>query len=274
MHYDPIKQFLGKLFNRYAFTRKLFYLLLDVLLLRSWHIRKALKKHRLENKEKKSFQVLDAGSGLGQYSWRMARKNPSWQITAVDIKEDEVASCKAFFKQQKVNNVDFRPANLVEYVLPNAYDLILSVDVMEHIEEDRQVFANFFKSMKEGGMLLISTPSNLGGSDVREDGDRSFIEEHVRDGYAAGEIRAKLIDAGFGEIITNYTYGRPGSIAWRFSMKYPVLMLGWSKVFLLLLPFYYLIVMPFVLLLNFWDVKKKHSKGTGLLVRAFKLKKG
>ncbi len=53
MHYDPIKQFLGRLFNRYASTRKLFYLLLDVLLLRSWHIRKVLKNYRPANKEKK-----------------------------------------------------------------------------------------------------------------------------------------------------------------------------------------------------------------------------
>ena len=270
MHYDPIKQFLSKLFNRHAFTRKLFYFLLDVLLLRSWHVRKALKKYRSRMNGEQKLHVLDAGSGLGQYSWRMAQKCPSWQITAVDIKEDEVASCYAFFKQQKVKNVHFMTANLVDYVQPDRFDLILSVDVMEHIEEDRQVFRNFFNSMKDGGMLLISTPSDQGGSDVREEGDRSFIEEHVRDGYPAEEIRGKLLDAGFNEVSTQYTYGKPGSLAWRISMKYPVLMLGRSRAFLFLLPFYYLIVMPFVLILNRWDVKKIHHKGTGLLVKAWK----
>ncbi len=270
MHYDPIKQFLSKLFDRHAFTRKLFYFLLDVLLLRSWYVGKALKKYRFSRKGDQKLHVLDAGSGLGQYSWRMARKCPSWQITAVDIKKDEVASCNAFFKQQKINNVSFMTANLVDYVHPNRFDLILSVDVMEHIEEDRQVFKNFYESMKGDGMLLISTPSDLGGSDVMEEGDRSFIEEHVRDGYSAEDIRSKLFDAGFNEVTIKYTYGKPGSLAWRISMKYPVLMLGKSRAFLFLLPFYYLAVMPFALLLNLWDVKKTHNKGTGLLVQTRK----
>ncbi len=273
MHYDPIKQFLSKLFNRYAITRKLFYFLLDVLLLRSWHIRKALRSYRRSTGKGASLYVLDAGSGLGQYSWRMARRNPSWNITAVDIKEEEVGSCKAFFEKQKVHNVDFRAENLVEYVQPDTYDLILSVDVMEHIEEDQLVFNNFFKSLNDGGVLLISTPSNLGVSDVREEGDQSFIEEHVRDGYASEEIRTKLEKAGFQEVETKYTYGKPGSLAWRFSMKYPVLMLGRSRAFLFLLPFYYLILMPFVLFLNYRDINKTHQKGTGLLVKARKKRK-
>jgi 2-polyprenyl-3-methyl-5-hydroxy-6-metoxy-1,4-benzoquinol methylase len=33
-----------------------------------------------------------------------------------------------------------------------------SVDVMEHIEEDVEVFKNFYQSLKDGGVLLISTP--------------------------------------------------------------------------------------------------------------------
>lgn len=273
MHYDPIKTFLGRLFNRYAFTRKLFYYLLDVLLLRSWHIRKALRKYHVDRNGGRVLHVLDAGSGLGQYSWRLARKNPTWQITAIDIKEEEIASCKAFFKSQKVNNVNFRTGNLVNEIHPDAYDLILSVDVMEHIEEDRLVFENFHKSLKRGGMLLISTPSNLGGSDVSAEGDTSFIEEHVRDGYSTEEIRSKLFDAGFNQVSVKYTYGRPGSLAWRISMKYPVLLLGTSRAFLLLLPVYYLIVMPWVLLLNLRDVQKTHNRGTGLLVQAWKKSK-
>ena len=59
MHYDPIKRSLGSVFNSTPFLRKLFYFLLDVLLLRSWHIRSELKK--LNSGAVK--QILDAGSG-------------------------------------------------------------------------------------------------------------------------------------------------------------------------------------------------------------------
>ena len=44
MQYDPIKRSLGKVFNKNPFLRKLFYQLLDLLLLRAWHIRKELRK--------------------------------------------------------------------------------------------------------------------------------------------------------------------------------------------------------------------------------------
>ena len=44
MDYDPIKEPLGRHFNRHPLLRKLFYLLLDILLLRSWHVRKTLRK--------------------------------------------------------------------------------------------------------------------------------------------------------------------------------------------------------------------------------------
>ena len=44
MQYDPIKRSLGNIFNRSSALRKLFYSLLDLLLLRAWHVHKELKK--------------------------------------------------------------------------------------------------------------------------------------------------------------------------------------------------------------------------------------
>jgi hypothetical protein len=65
MKYDPIKRKLGVVFNKTPFLRKLFYRLLDVLLLRSWHVHKALKEWEKSHPGKQ--QILDAGSGFGQY---------------------------------------------------------------------------------------------------------------------------------------------------------------------------------------------------------------
>ena len=141
---------------------------------------------------------------------------------------------------------------------------------MEHIEEDVQVLTNYCSSLKTGGMLLISTPSNMGGSDVHDDGETSFIEEHVRDGYGIVEIEEKCLRAGFSKVDARYSYGAPGKISWKLSMKYPMLMLNKSKAFFIVLPIYYLITMPFALLLNVFDVKGSHSTGTGLIVKAWK----
>jgi SAM-dependent methyltransferase len=275
MQYDPIKRSLGNVFNKSPFLRKTFYNLLDLLLLRSWHIHKELKAFSSEF-PKNAGQVgdnpniLDAGAGFGQYSYWMIRHFKNCQILAVDVKEEQVEDCNKFFSGIHASNVKFEIADLTKYVKPDSYDLVLSVDVMEHILEDVQVFKNFNASMKSGGMLLISTPSDQGGSDVHGEGDSSFIEEHVRDGYNIKEIEYKLRQAGFSKVKAKYSYGVPGKISWRLSMKYPILMLGTSKLFFIILPFYYLVAYPVSFVLNYFDTYGNHKTGTGLIVKAWK----
>lgn len=272
MNYDPIKKTLGRLFNHSTFSRRVFYHLLDILLLRTWHVHKALRLFA-RNRPADGVSVLDAGSGFGQYSYHLARRHPGWNILALDVKTEEVEACNAFFRKAGLPNAHFRVDDLTLFREEKVFDLILSVDVMEHIEPDELVFSNFFLSLKEGGLLLISTPSDQGGSDVHKPEQESFIGEHVRDGYGKQEMEEKLERAGFKRIETQYTYGTSGKISWRLSMKYPILLLGVSKFFLVILPVYYLLITPFALLLNWMDVRQKHRTGTGLLVKAYKINK-
>jgi SAM-dependent methyltransferase len=266
MEYDPIKKDLGIVFNKALFLRKLFYKLLDLLLLRTWHIHRELKAWP---KFKQPFEMMDAGSGFGQYSFYVATRNKQSKITAVDVKEDQIADCSDFFGRCGITNVTFSVGDLTQPHATNKYDLVLCVDVMEHILEDVQVFRHFVQSMKPGGMLLISTPSDQGGSNADEHGE-SFIGEHVRDGYPVEEMREKLKTAGFSKSEILYSYGPPGKIAWKLSMKYPMSMLNVSKVFFIVLPFYYIVAYPFAFVLNWIDTYTTHQTGTGLIVKAWK----
>lgn len=270
MQYDPVKTSLGNVFNKHPFLRKVFYKLLDILLLRAWHIKKQIRKWKRNTGN--NISVLDAGSGFGQYTYYISTLDPGWKIKGVDIKQEQINDCNAFFsKTGKAERIIFEVADLTTYREQEKYDLILSVDVMEHIPEDVKVFENFHFSMKKGGMLLISTPSDQGGSDVHDhDHDESFIDEHVRDGYSINDIEKKLRNAGFAEAEAYYSYGWPGKISWKLSMKYPILLLNISKLFFIFLPLYYLVTYPFTLILNYLDVYGSHKTGTGLIVRAFK----
>jgi len=269
MRYEPIKKSLGNVFNKHPYLRILFYKLLDLLLLRAWHIKRELRKVRKSVGENAS--ALDAGSGFGQYTYFISTLSDKWKVKGVDVKEEQMQDCNQFFNQiGRGNRVKFETADLTQFNDANEYNLILSVDVMEHILDDIQVFKNFYNSLKQGGILLISTPSDQGGSDVHNDDEHSFIEEHVRDGYNILDIEEKLKFAGFSKVEARFNYGTPGKISWKLSMKYPITMLNVSKAFFIVLPFYYLITFPFALILNYIDLVNKHKTGTGLIVKAWK----
>jgi SAM-dependent methyltransferase len=269
MQYEPIKRSLGKFFSGSLFMRKTLYFILDLLLLRTWHVKKALRK--IVRQFPGDTSVLDAGSGLGQYTWHMSKMNTGWNIIAIDINSEQTEDCNRFFKKTGLSDrVKFHTLDLTELDDLNCYNIILSVDVMEHIENDVLVFKNFYRSLKDNGILLISTPSDKGGSDVHNNNEESFIDEHVRDGYSIKDITDKLSLAGFRNIEASYTYGKPGNISWRLVMKYPVKMLNVSYLFFIILPFYYLIFFPVSVILNIFDLHLTHKTGTGLLVTARK----
>lgn len=269
MQYDPIKKSLGNVFNKRPFLRILFYKILDLLLLRTWHVKKEIRNWAAKQPGNK--KILDAGSGFGQYSFFLSGMNKNWKIDAVDVKEDQIADCTSFFSRVGRNNVSFEIADLTKFSRPDNYDFILSVDVMEHILEDEKVFSNFYESLIPGGMLLISTPSDQGGSDVHDHGEESsFIDEHVRDGYNITGIQEKLKRAGFKTTRAKFSYGKPGQLAWHLAMKYPIKMLNASRLFFILLPFWYLVTFPFALIFDYLDVRGNHRSGTGLIVIAVK----
>lgn len=269
MQYDLIKHSLGKAFNKRPFLRKFFYWLLDLLLLRTWHVKKAIRIWGKQYKE--GADILDAGSGFGQYSFYLSKHSKNNKIFGVDVKTEQIEDCNRFFGRiGKSDCVKFEFADLTKFSKNKEYDLILSVDVMEHILEDVLVFKNFYKSLKDNGMVLVSTPSDQGGSDVHDEHDHSFIDEHVREGYGINEIEEKLKSAGFKKVEAKYSYGTPGKISWKLSMKIPIIMLNTSKLFFIILPLYYIITYPFSFILNYIDVNMNHKTGTGLIVKAFK----
>jgi len=271
MQYEPIKRSVGRFIKGSILIRKILYSMLDLLLLRTWHIKKALR--RIVRQFPGDASILDAGSGFGQYTWYMCKINRHWHINAIDINSEEIEECSRFFEKTGLSGrVTFQTVDLTTLEELNKYNIIMSVDVMEHIEEDVKVLMNFYNSLKDNGILLLSTPSDKGGSDVHNVGEESFIDEHVREGYSIEDITGKLSLAGFKDIDARYTYGRPGDISWRLSMKYPVKMLNLSYLFFILLPFYYIVFFPVSVILNVIDVSLTHKTGTGLLVTARKSK--
>lgn len=263
MHYDPVKNIFASVIRAVPVLRIGFYKLLDLMFLRSWYVRRELRRIRKEQGNK-PLAIYDAGSGYGQYSYFMANNMQPCTITAVDVKEDWIKDCSEFFKSRNMKSVTFGVEDLTTAQHSNEFDLIVCIDVMEHIHDDCTVFDNFYRALKPGGSVIINSPSIYGGSDVHDDHEESFIGEHARDGYSHEDLQDKMKKSGFAKFSHRYTYGFWGDKAWRLGIKYPMLLLNISKALLILLPFYFLLTLPFTLLMMAIDFSSNNTVGSGI----------
>ena len=267
MRYDPIKDIIAQTVRGNATARKFFFALLGIFFLREWHVKRELRRvHRV-----RPFRVMfDAGTGFGQYTYYCFRRFKPRSILAVDVKEQYIADLSAFFRAIGTSEVRCVVEDVTQPTHVSEFDLILSVDVMEHIPDDAAAFQHFAQALRPGGSLIVNTPSTLGGSDAHGPDDESFIEEHARIGYDPDDLARKLETAGLQLERRQFTYGPSGTIAWRIGIKWPMHMLGRARAFFFLLPLYYLVTFPVTFLLMSLDYTFPPSRGSGLLFTARK----
>jgi SAM-dependent methyltransferase len=267
MKYEPIKEKIGYFIGTSHSLRKLYYFALGIFLLRAWHVKREIRRIF---KTDKFGNVLDAGCGPGQYSYYIAKKFKA-RVTGVDVIEAEVERCNQFAQDQNLSGSKFQVTDLssenLPKVFPDKFDLIISVDVMEHIRDDEAVFRNFASLLRDGGKVVISTPS--AGADHEEE-EHSFIDEHFRSGYSAQDISAKLARSNLKVEKILFTYGFGGSIYWKLSMKVPITLLNQSGLYFLVLPFYFLFAFPVSLIFMAVDYFFPPKSGGGILVVARK----
>jgi SAM-dependent methyltransferase len=268
MYYDPVKEMLGSVFIRTPFLRRLFYRLLDAVLVRSWHMHREIKIWAAEHKN--ATHILDAGSGYGQYTYYLNRLNPRYSIFGLDIKQDQVSRCNTFYRERSIANVYFRTGDLKDFCQPKAFDLILCVDVLGYLEDDTGVFENMYESLRDNGIFLVSVPSDKRESSGIE--NFRFPEEAalVKPGYTMASIKSRLKRLGYKKVRARYIYGRPGQLSWLLSIKWPLTLVRKAKALVIFFPLYFMIIFPLCLVLNFMDTRMGHLTGAGIILKAYK----
>jgi SAM-dependent methyltransferase len=163
--------------------------------------------------------VLDAGSGNGDYAFRLASHHTQVAIHGVDVDGEHVAACQARLDVTPLSNLTFAQADLTESLGAEAYDLIYSVDVLEHISDDRAALANLARALRPGGWLIIHTPLAPQRHWLRRfDLERCPRSDHVRQGYNEDDLSDKVRASGLGITSVRYTHGRWGTLAWELWM--------------------------------------------------------
>lgn len=262
--YDPVKDRLAQLVRNSGVLRRKFYLILNLLFLRSWYIRRIIAQKGDELDSLGNWDLLDAGCGFGQYDHFILNRFENVHITSIDVKASYLEDNKKFFQTEiEQERIQFILADLLNLKLEKKFDLIICIDVLEHIEDDQKVIKNLSSLLKKGGYFLMHSPSHLSEEDGEE--DDTFVGEHARSGYSKNDIEDKLMIAELMPEITQYTYGKWGRRAWIISIKWPMLLLNKYKLWgLIPLLFYYPIILPITLILNFADLFNRKKTGNGI----------
>jgi len=263
MDYDPIKGRLARLFLRRPWMMRLMFLLSRQVFLRELEVRRALEE--LARGGFSPGRILDAGTGYGQYALALRGLFPHAHILSVDINPACVARLELMCREGGLDRVEARRADLLEFQVPEPVDLVLNVDVVEHIEDDQRVFDGFARALRQGGLLLLHTPAMDDALDEAEVLRRTpAVGEHAREGYTRGMMRQRLSRAGLEELSIRSTYGRAGGVAWRLGVRIPLRLLALGAWTLPLVLVWMLAVILPVRLLNAVDV----AEGRGGAPRA------
>ncbi|MEZ5038291.1 MAG: methyltransferase domain-containing protein [Saprospiraceae bacterium] len=116
-------------------------------------IRDTLKEY---GKDKKFFKGLNLGTGEGDYDSMIAEHCES--LLACDINEADLVFARHF--NQDVPNLSYQVENALHLSFPdNHFDLIISVEVIEHVGEPQQMMAEISRVLKPGGLVLMTFPS-------------------------------------------------------------------------------------------------------------------
>ena len=100
---------------------------------------------------RKTNKLIDVGCGIG-YFLEEAKKR-GWEVYGTEYTEEaiEICSNKGISMQKGV----LTPSN---YHL-ESFDIITSFEVIEHINNPREELNNFYKLLRKGGLVYVTTPN-------------------------------------------------------------------------------------------------------------------
>jgi SAM-dependent methyltransferase len=97
--------------------------------------------------------AIDIGCG-GGYTARVLESD--WRMVGIDISRDSLQLCQSR-GLKRLCRVDVR-----EFSLPfktDSFDLVLALDVVEHVEDDIHALSECHRILKVGGLLIVTVPA-------------------------------------------------------------------------------------------------------------------
>jgi 2-polyprenyl-3-methyl-5-hydroxy-6-metoxy-1,4-benzoquinol methylase len=242
-------------------SKALFFLLLGSpdahTRVRNAHVLNLVQRLPLPSKAR----VLDIGSGRGVALFWLARHHPDWTLIGIELDPVMAGSSRMAAKRGGWANLTFVQDSATNLFEEKWYDLVLCVDVLEHITDDVGLLRQIARALKPGGYLVLHVPKR------RQEQWRLLnvfnehrVSDHVRDEYIKEELQQRFADAGLCIREFQHTLGRWGEISFELNM------LAWRRWWLrnLLMLLTYPVAIP----IGYIDIRQHHQRGNGFLVSA------
>ncbi len=224
-------------------------------------------------------RVLDGGFGRATTLFWLARRHPDWRLTGIDLDPMMAGDARRAGERGNYANLNIIQGSVEDLTEESVYDLAISMDMIEHIEDDVGFLRRYFRALKPGGYLVLHVPkrhqdqwrwlpafrqfhvTTFVRDTHTDEGVRPVrVQGHVRDEYTVEELRQIVEQAGFKIVDLHETIGRWGEISFELNQlfwRYPVL----RYLFALLT---YTIAVP----IGYIDLLRHHATGNSLLLTA------
>lgn len=232
------------------------------------HVTQTLKHLVRDN-----MRVLDAGCGGGEYLFYLAGRYPNIEWIGIDIDQGNYQACLKKRVYCQLSNILLLQGDLVD-MIPNSksYDIIYSIDVLEHIVDDQKVLKNMYGMLNYNGYIVLHVPSSNRRNifSQTESLDKQIYQrvKHVRDGYDSKKLKGCISAAGFKILNIHFTYGLvTGGLMWEINT---LIKSRWEHI-----KFLKGMLLFFNLLMSLLDLvaSRLRKSGRGILLLAVKTKK-
>lgn len=120
---------------------------------------KIVNHYSLEHKNDSALsdlKILDVGCGGGLISMPLAQMGAN--VMAIDANENNINAASVYAKE---NNIDLELKHITAESLllesKQSFDVVVSLEVIEHVANPKEFVHNLTKLVKPGGMVVIST---------------------------------------------------------------------------------------------------------------------
>lgn len=130
--------------------------------------------------------VLDLGCGTGLCGIELKKRLETASLTGIDLSAGMLEKARA----RKIYD-DLRQADITAFSIENAFDLVVSADVLTYLGDLSAVFENVKKSLKTGGYFVLTVSENAEHPDKYEmelSGRFTHGADYIRNALSGFEI--------------------------------------------------------------------------------------